>query len=163
MVVMLPLERELQAFIVEDSAPGQSRETPPATSNTVQMLFGDTIAVALMKARGLTQNECALPPSSPTDPLTVLKHLLYIIYRTHTISTMIPWRVPAIRNTLQMLFDVTAGVALMQACDLTQNECALQLSSPYRITICLKYLVYLLYHTHTIHPNYRTAFCIVPV
>lgn len=54
MVVNLPVEKEVQAFI---SSTGASRETPPATSNTVQMLFGDTIAVALMNARGLTQNE----------------------------------------------------------------------------------------------------------
>jgi len=58
MVVSLPLEKELQAFPNEGL--GQSREAPPATSNTVQMLFGDTIAVALMNARGLTQNQYAM-------------------------------------------------------------------------------------------------------
>lgn len=61
MVVKLPVEQELQAFLgSESSSTGASRETPPATSNTVQMLFGDTIAVALMTARGLTQTEYAM-------------------------------------------------------------------------------------------------------
>jgi len=56
MVVKLPIEGEVQAFGTQAT---ESRETPPATSNSLQMLFGDTLAVALMIARGLTQTEYA--------------------------------------------------------------------------------------------------------
>jgi len=65
MHVTLPLSIELQAFgdrysSQVDLVSMESRETPPATSNTIQMLFGDTLAVALMNARGLTQNQYAM-------------------------------------------------------------------------------------------------------
>mmetsp|Transcript_22229 Transcript_22229/g.26696 ORF Transcript_22229/g.26696 Transcript_22229/m.26696 type:complete len:342 (+) Transcript_22229:148-1173(+) len=55
MHVCLPLEKELSPFSARES-----REAPPVTSNTIQMLFGDTLAVALMKKRGLTQPEYAM-------------------------------------------------------------------------------------------------------
>ena len=55
-LVCVVVSSDLQAFGTQAT---ESRETPPATSNSLQMLFGDTLAVALMIARGLTQTECA--------------------------------------------------------------------------------------------------------
>lgn len=55
--VTVPATGELQAFDL--SAPGESRQTPPTTYNAMQMLLGDTIAVALMHAKGLTKEEYA--------------------------------------------------------------------------------------------------------
>ncbi|RVX19467.1 putative arabinose 5-phosphate isomerase [Vitis vinifera] len=46
--VHLPLERELCPF-----------DLAPVTSTTIQMVFGDTVAVALMGARNLTRDEYA--------------------------------------------------------------------------------------------------------
>eukprot|EP00958_Prasinococcus_capsulatus_P011753 scaffold1172_cov409-Prasinococcus_capsulatus_cf.AAC.9 len=57
MHVLLPLGGEVPVF---SRSTGQSRETPPVTSNALQMLFGDTLAVALMDAKGLTKEEYAL-------------------------------------------------------------------------------------------------------
>lgn len=48
MHVHLPLERELCPF-----------DLAPVTSTAIQMLFGDTVAIALMKERNLTQEEYA--------------------------------------------------------------------------------------------------------
>ena len=47
--VLLPLERELCPF-----------DLAPVTSTAIQMLFGDTCAVAVMRAKNLTQNEYSL-------------------------------------------------------------------------------------------------------
>lgn len=58
MHVTLPLQNEVKAF--DHVAASESRESPPATSNSIQMLFGDTIAVALMMARGLSMKEYAM-------------------------------------------------------------------------------------------------------
>ena len=55
-LVCVVVSSDLQALRTQAT---ESRETPPATSNSLQMLFGDTLAVALMIARGLTQTECA--------------------------------------------------------------------------------------------------------
>jgi len=49
MAVILPLERELCPF-----------DLAPVTSTAIQMLFGDTVAIALMQARNLTQDEYAM-------------------------------------------------------------------------------------------------------
>jgi arabinose-5-phosphate isomerase len=46
--VFLPLERELCPF-----------NLAPVTSTAIQMVFGDTVAIALMEARNLTKNEYA--------------------------------------------------------------------------------------------------------
>lgn len=54
----LPLYNEVRAF--PNSGLTESRESPPTTSNTIQMLFGDTLAVALMMARGLTMDQYAM-------------------------------------------------------------------------------------------------------
>ena len=43
MHIMLPLERELCPF-----------DLAPVTSTAIQMLFGDTCAVAIMQAKSLT-------------------------------------------------------------------------------------------------------------
>ncbi|CAK9188220.1 unnamed protein product [Ilex paraguariensis] len=48
MNVHLPLERELCPF-----------DLAPVTSTAIQMVFGDTVAIALMDARNLTKNEYA--------------------------------------------------------------------------------------------------------
>eukprot|EP00192_Tetraselmis_astigmatica_P011858 CAMPEP_0117681516 /NCGR_PEP_ID=MMETSP0804-20121206/19034_1 /TAXON_ID=1074897 /ORGANISM="Tetraselmis astigmatica, Strain CCMP880" /LENGTH=397 /DNA_ID=CAMNT_0005491299 /DNA_START=187 /DNA_END=1378 /DNA_ORIENTATION=- len=49
MAVILPLERELCPF-----------DLAPVTSTAIQMLFGDTVAIALMQAHNLTQDEYAM-------------------------------------------------------------------------------------------------------
>eukprot|EP00250_Pteridium_aquilinum_P002152 c12354_g1_i1 orf=111-1163(+) len=49
MHVYLPLERELCPF-----------DLAPVTSTTIQMLFGDTVAIALMQAKNLTKEQYAL-------------------------------------------------------------------------------------------------------
>lgn len=49
MHVYLPLERELCPF-----------DLAPVTSTAIQMLFGDTVAIALMQAKNLTREEYAL-------------------------------------------------------------------------------------------------------
>ena len=46
LTVHLPLERELCPF-----------NLAPVTSTAIQLLFGDTLAVAIMKAKGLTREE----------------------------------------------------------------------------------------------------------
>jgi len=46
--VHLPLERELCPF-----------NLAPVTSTAIQMVFGDTVAIALMAARNLTKDEYA--------------------------------------------------------------------------------------------------------
>lgn len=48
MNVYLPLERELCPF-----------NLAPVTSTAIQMVFGDTVAIALMGARNLSRNEYA--------------------------------------------------------------------------------------------------------
>lgn len=48
MTVMLPLERELCPF-----------NLAPVTSTAIQMVFGDTVAIALMGARNLTKEDYA--------------------------------------------------------------------------------------------------------
>mmetsp|Transcript_4137 Transcript_4137/g.8487 ORF Transcript_4137/g.8487 Transcript_4137/m.8487 type:complete len:348 (-) Transcript_4137:650-1693(-) len=58
MHVTLPLQNEVKAFAQVETT--ESRESPPATSNSIQMLFGDTIAVALMIARGLSMKAYAM-------------------------------------------------------------------------------------------------------
>ena len=47
--VCLPLERELCPF-----------DLAPVTSTTIQMLFGDTVAIALMQAKNMTKEQYAL-------------------------------------------------------------------------------------------------------
>ena len=49
MHVYLPLERELCPF-----------DLAPVTSTAIQMLFGDTVAIALMQAKNLTREQYAL-------------------------------------------------------------------------------------------------------
>lgn len=49
MHVYLPLERELCPF-----------DLAPVTSTAIQMLFGDTVAIALMQAKNLTREEYAM-------------------------------------------------------------------------------------------------------
>merc|ERR1719265_1705115 len=49
MHVMLPLERELCPF-----------DLAPVTSTAIQMLFGDTCAVAIMQAKSLTMDQYAM-------------------------------------------------------------------------------------------------------
>ncbi|KAH7288569.1 hypothetical protein KP509_31G032000 [Ceratopteris richardii] len=49
MHVYLPLERELCPF-----------DLAPVTSTTIQMLFGDTVAIALMQAKNMTKEQYAL-------------------------------------------------------------------------------------------------------
>lgn len=49
MHVHLPLERELCPF-----------DLAPVTSTAIQMLFGDTVAIALMQAKNLTREQYAL-------------------------------------------------------------------------------------------------------
>jgi arabinose-5-phosphate isomerase len=49
MHVCLPLERELCPF-----------DLAPVTSTAIQMLFGDTVAIALMQAKNLTREQYAL-------------------------------------------------------------------------------------------------------
>lgn len=49
MAVTLPLERELCPF-----------DLAPVTSTAIQMLFGDTLAIALMEAKGLTKTMYAM-------------------------------------------------------------------------------------------------------
>jgi len=49
MGIILPLERELCPF-----------DLAPVTSTAIQMLFGDTVAIALMQAKQLTQEEYAM-------------------------------------------------------------------------------------------------------
>ncbi|MCO5582291.1 hypothetical protein L7F22_036183 [Adiantum nelumboides] len=49
MHVHLPLERELCPF-----------DLAPVTSTTIQMLFGDTVAIALMQAKNMTKEQYAL-------------------------------------------------------------------------------------------------------
>jgi arabinose-5-phosphate isomerase len=48
MNVHLPLERELCPY-----------DLAPVTSTAIQMVFGDTVAIALMLARNLTRDEYA--------------------------------------------------------------------------------------------------------
>ena len=47
--ILLPLERELCPF-----------DLAPVTSTVIQMLFGDTVAIALMQAKHLTRDEYAM-------------------------------------------------------------------------------------------------------
>ena len=47
--VCLPLQRELCPF-----------DLAPVTSTAIQMLFGDTCAVAVMKAKNMTKDEYAM-------------------------------------------------------------------------------------------------------
>lgn len=49
LAVHLPLERELCPF-----------DLAPVTSTAIQMLFGDTVAIALMQAKNLTKDEYAM-------------------------------------------------------------------------------------------------------
>ena len=60
--VTLPLERELCPF-----------DLAPVTSCAIQMLFGDTCAVAAMRARGTTNdatNDAPPPPNERADPVS---------------------------------------------------------------------------------------------
>ena len=60
--VVLPLERELCPF-----------DLAPVTSCAIQMLFGDTCAVAAMRARGATNdatNDAPPPPNERADPVS---------------------------------------------------------------------------------------------
>lgn len=45
----LPLQRELCPF-----------DLAPVTSTAIQMLFGDTVAIALMQAKNLTKDQYAM-------------------------------------------------------------------------------------------------------
>ena len=47
--VNLPLQRELCPF-----------DLAPVTSTAIQMLFGDTVAIALMQAKNLTKDQYAM-------------------------------------------------------------------------------------------------------
>eukprot|EP00249_Psilotum_nudum_P028906 c38901_g1_i1 orf=238-1263(+) len=62
MHVHLPLERELCPF-----------DLAPVTSTAIQMLFGDTVAIALMQAKNLTREEYAL--NHPAGRIG--KHLIF--------------------------------------------------------------------------------------
>mmetsp|Transcript_12034 Transcript_12034/g.39584 ORF Transcript_12034/g.39584 Transcript_12034/m.39584 type:complete len:356 (-) Transcript_12034:898-1965(-) len=57
MHVTLPSTGELSAW---QEASGESRSSPPVTYTALQMLFGDTLAVALMQARGLSKEAYAM-------------------------------------------------------------------------------------------------------
>jgi len=65
MHVYLPLERELCPF-----------DLAPVTSTAIQMLFGDTVAIALMQAKNLTREQYALNhPGGRTG-----KRLIFRVY-----------------------------------------------------------------------------------
>ena len=62
MHVTIPAPGELQPFEKGSSSVGtsESRVSPPVTYTALQMMFGDTCAVYIMQARGLTQDEYAM-------------------------------------------------------------------------------------------------------
>lgn len=58
MAVHLPLERELCPF-----------DLAPVTSTAAQMLFGDTVAIALMQVRPIRPSNAPLWPLQASQPL----------------------------------------------------------------------------------------------
>lgn len=67
MNVHLPLERELCPF-----------DLAPVTSTAIQMVFGDTVAIAIMAARNLTKEEYAANhPAGRIGKSLIFKVVIY--------------------------------------------------------------------------------------
>ena len=92
MHVTIPASGELQVFEKGSSSVGtsESRESPPVTYTALQMMFGDTCAVYIMQARGLTQDEYAMNHPAGRIGKRLVLRVQDVMRKIETLPTVSP-------------------------------------------------------------------------